>query len=193
LTAFIPSSLGSQVCILISYLGRCLPLTLSRSEQKVTPFHMPANLPSILTHLLIEPVVQRLGTFLHYPPTGTRAATQAPGSMTYMKIMRSPLCTNTKWESREGQGREGALTLSCARVTWPTTTLGFPEPLATPAAFCRRTDAGGVFRMKVKLRSCTETQSYLGNGDGGADRTSILHVKRMSYSQATCRGLNHEA
>lgn len=43
----------------------------------------------------------------------------------------------------------------CARVTLPTfTELGVPEPFSMPAAFCSSTDAGGVFRMKVKLRSC---------------------------------------
>ena len=47
-------------------------------------------------------------------------------------------------------------TLSWAWVTWPTLAeLGVPEPFATPAAFCSSTDAGGVFRMNVKLRSCT--------------------------------------
>ncbi len=43
----------------------------------------------------------------------------------------------------------------CARVTLPTfTELGVPEPFSTPAAFCSSTEAGGVFRMNVKLRSC---------------------------------------
>ena len=52
-------------------------------------------------------------------------------------------------------------TLSCARVTWPTLAeLGVAEPLATPAAFCSSTDAGGVFRMNVKLRSCTAADSF---------------------------------
>ena len=40
-------------------------------------------------------------------------------------------------------------------MTLPTfTELGVPEPFSMPAAFCSSTDAGGVFRMKVKLRSC---------------------------------------
>jgi hypothetical protein len=30
---------------------------------------------------------------------------------------------------------------------------GSPEPDSTPAAFLRRTEAGGVLRMKVKERS----------------------------------------
>ena len=32
--------------------------------------------------------------------------------------------------------------------------LGAPEPLGTPAALAKRTDAGGVFSMNVKLLSC---------------------------------------
>lgn len=59
-----------------------------------------------------------------------------------------------------GAGLEGGNTLTCALVTVPTLTFGFPEPLAMPAAFCSRTDAGGVLRMKVKLRSCI-THAYM--------------------------------
>jgi hypothetical protein len=57
------------------------------------------------------------------------------------------------------QLRSGSLMVAISRtwsfVTLPTfLRLGSPEPDATPAAFLRSTDAGGVFRMKVKLRSC---------------------------------------
>ena len=45
-------------------------------------------------------------------------------------------------------------TLSCACEILPTlVVLGVPEPLGTPAALANNTDAGGVFRMNVKLLS----------------------------------------
>jgi hypothetical protein len=41
-----------------------------------------------------------------------------------------------------------------SRVTLPTFILGVePEPFSIPAAFLRRAEAGGVFSLKVKLRS----------------------------------------
>jgi len=47
-----------------------------------------------------------------------------------------------------------AISFTCWRVTVPTLFLfGVPEPLARPAAFFRRTAAGGVFRIKEKVRS----------------------------------------
>ena len=53
-------------------------------------------------------------------------------------------------------------TLSCALETWPTLAeLGVPDPFATPAAFWSSTDAGGVFRMNVKLRSCQQPCSSI--------------------------------
>lgn len=59
------------------------------------------------------------------------------------------------WKRIARDGGHG-LTLSCARVMAPTFwELGVPEPLGTPAALRIRKDAGGVFRMNVKLRSCT--------------------------------------
>jgi len=47
-----------------------------------------------------------------------------------------------------------AISLSCALVTEPTfSVLGLPEPLSIPAAFWSKTEAGGVFKMKVNDRS----------------------------------------
>src|SRR6267142_2722419 len=47
-----------------------------------------------------------------------------------------------------------AISVTCFFVTLPTLLrFGSGEPLAMPAARSRRTDAGGVFKMKVKLRS----------------------------------------
>merc|ERR1712199_99114 len=44
-----------------------------------------------------------------------------------------------------------AISLSCAMVMVPTFSLeGFPLPVLIPAAFLISTEAGGVFRMKVK-------------------------------------------
>src|SRR3989304_2093392 len=47
-----------------------------------------------------------------------------------------------------------AISSTCLRVTEPTRVRpGSPEPFARLAAFLRRTAAGGLFMMKVKLRS----------------------------------------
>src|SRR5206468_12949271 len=47
-----------------------------------------------------------------------------------------------------------AISFTCFSVTLPTLSLfGTPEPLATPAALRRRSEAGGVLVTKVKLRS----------------------------------------
>ncbi len=40
--------------------------------------------------------------------------------------------------------------------------LGVPEPLGTPAALANNTDAGGVFRMNVKLLSYTSEEQICG-------------------------------
>lgn len=48
-----------------------------------------------------------------------------------------------------------AHTLIFAMVTLPTLVLlGEPDPVSMPAACLSSTDAGGVLRIKVKLRSC---------------------------------------
>ena len=47
-----------------------------------------------------------------------------------------------------------AISFKSALVTLPTfSLLGSPDPLGTPAFFFRRTAAGGVFVMNVKLLS----------------------------------------
>jgi len=43
-----------------------------------------------------------------------------------------------------------AISCSCFLVILPTLTFcGSPDPFATPAAFDNKTEAGGVFKMKV--------------------------------------------
>src|SRR5690606_3821278 len=61
-------------------------------------------------------------------------------------------------DSMEAALRSGilvvAISRTCWRVTFPTLSrFGTAAPLSTPAAFFRSTAAGGVFVMKVKVRS----------------------------------------
>jgi hypothetical protein len=62
--------------------------------------------------------------------------------------------TGTLSEATERGGGEQTRTLSCAVVMDPTVLAWpVPVPLATPEAFLRSSEAGGVFRTKVKLLS----------------------------------------
>mmetsp|Transcript_48081 Transcript_48081/g.111378 ORF Transcript_48081/g.111378 Transcript_48081/m.111378 type:complete len:280 (+) Transcript_48081:182-1021(+) len=82
-------------------------------------------------------------------------------SLTVMPMFRAVPSTVRIADSTLLVFRSGSFTLAisstCALVTVPATVAprpkGWPEPLDTPAAFLRSSDAGGVFRMKVKLRS----------------------------------------
>ena len=46
-----------------------------------------------------------------------------------------------------------AISRTCARVIDPATLGALPEPFSMPAAFRIRREAGGVLRVKSKLRS----------------------------------------
>lgn len=66
-------------------------------------------------------------------------------------------------------------TFTFAMVTLPTLVLlGEPEPVSMPAACLSSTDAGGVLRIKVKLRSCT--------GDHAVMSISQTTLQRASYT-----------
>src|SRR5690606_26919576 len=77
---------------------------------------------------------------------------------TSMPMLRAVPATVRTAASRSAAVRSGiftfAISSSCCRLTLPTlAVLGVPDPFGTPAAFCSRTAAGGVFVMNVKLRS----------------------------------------
>lgn len=77
-------------------------------------------------------------------------------------------------------------------MTLPTfVELGVPEPFVMPAAFCSRTDAGGVFKMKVKLRSCTSKHRnhiHVCNPPLQQHQKPSLHVSgAVKHCRCSCR------
>src|SRR5690606_23285812 len=80
-----------------------------------------------------------------------------------------------------------AISSSCARVTVPTLSVcGLGEPLSIFAAFFRRTVAGGVFMMKVKLLSAKAVITT-GIGSPGSRRSEEHTSELQSRENLVCR------